>query len=84
MKRLVPRFLLMLPQVTRWRIVTALEVASEVAIIALPCFLVSSVLIGSKPKMIVMIAFGFRLPYVESRADHKEFLLTSVVFSLSR
>lgn len=48
-------------QVTRWNVVTSLDIFSELAIMVTPSYLVSSVLMKRKPKLLVGFAFGFRI-----------------------
>ncbi|KAG9720581.1 hypothetical protein KCU78_g14913, partial [Aureobasidium melanogenum] len=45
----------------RWRFITIFDIVTEAALMIVPSYLVSGVLIGSRPKMLVMTAFAFRL-----------------------
>jgi hypothetical protein len=48
-------------QITRWRAVTVFDIITEAALMIVPSYLVSGVMIGSRPKLLVMTAFAFRL-----------------------
>jgi hypothetical protein len=48
-------------QITRWRAVTIFDIITEAALMIVPSYLVSGVMIGSRPKLLVMTAFAFRL-----------------------
>lgn len=56
------------PQPTRWQIVMALDVFSEVILAILPLHLMWSLQMPLKKKLMIIAAFYMRLPYVSSRS----------------
>ncbi|CAD0082702.1 unnamed protein product [Aureobasidium vineae] len=56
--------------IARWRAVTILDIITEAALMVVPSYLVSGVMIGSRPKMLVMTAFAFRLAVVGFSVTH--------------
>lgn len=51
-------------QVLRWQVITGFDIATEVAILALPVQLVWKLQMPTKNKLIVITAFWLRIPYV--------------------
>lgn len=51
-------------QALRWQVVTGLDVATELAILTLPLQLVWKLQMPLKSKIIVIVAFWLRIPYV--------------------
>ncbi|KEQ93655.1 hypothetical protein AUEXF2481DRAFT_6721 [Aureobasidium subglaciale EXF-2481] len=56
--------------ITRWRVVTVFDILTEAALMIVPSYLVSGVMLGSRPKMLVMTAFAFRLAVVGFSIAH--------------
>ncbi|THZ76048.1 hypothetical protein D6C85_02512 [Aureobasidium pullulans] len=56
--------------ITRWRAVTTFDIITEAALMIVPSYLVSGVMLGSRPKMLVMTAFAFRLAVVGFSITH--------------
>ncbi|THW70162.1 hypothetical protein D6D19_07993 [Aureobasidium pullulans] len=59
-----------LSKITRWRAVTTFDIITEAALMIVPSYLVSGVMLGSRPKMLVMTAFAFRLAVVGFSITH--------------
>ncbi|GAB7356354.1 hypothetical protein MBLNU459_g7143t1 [Dothideomycetes sp. NU459] len=65
-------------EIARWRAVTALDILTELAIVAVPSYLVSSVLIRSGAKIIVISTFASRLPVIALTVIHMFFFRKAV------
>ncbi|KAG9589186.1 hypothetical protein KCU86_g2392, partial [Aureobasidium melanogenum] len=62
----------------RWRFITIFDIVTEAALMIVPSYLVSGVLIGSRPKMLVMTAFAFRLAVIGFSIMHMRRLSQTV------
>lgn len=62
------------PKPARWWIVTALDMATEVLLIAVPTILVSRVMIHTRAKVLVCLAFTSRLPLIAFTAIHSVYI----------
>jgi hypothetical protein len=51
-------------QKLRWHVITGLDIATEVALLVLPLHLVWNLQMPTKTKLIVIVAFWLRIPYV--------------------
>ncbi|KAJ4392762.1 hypothetical protein N0V91_011277 [Didymella pomorum] len=56
--------MVLLSTALRWQVVTGLDVATELAILTLPLQLVWKLQMPLKSKIIVIVAFWLRIPYV--------------------
>lgn len=50
-------------QVLRWKVITIFEAIIELALVVLPAYLVSRVHMKLDQKVLVVVAFAFKLPY---------------------
>ncbi|KAI4734649.1 hypothetical protein E4T50_14837 [Aureobasidium sp. EXF-12298] len=56
--------------IDRWRAVTVFDIITEAALMIVPSYLVSGVMIGAHAKLLVMTAFASRLAVVGFSAEH--------------